>query len=58
MVMKMTNMLLKVPRNSARQYRIAKKVLFLGAGHIPQITHVEAYTEALSDFLQDLDLIH
>ncbi|MFL2771953.1 MAG: alpha/beta fold hydrolase [Rhodospirillaceae bacterium] len=32
--------------------------IILGAGHIPQITHVEAYTEALSDFLQDLDLIH
>ena len=32
--------------------------IILGAGHVPQITHVEAYTEALSDFLQDLDVIY
>lgn len=29
--------------------------IIAGGGHVPQITHTEAYTEALSDFLQDVN---
>ena len=35
---------------------LSRESIVLGAGHVPQVTHAEAYNEALSDLLQDLDL--